>query len=398
MKRLISLIMSVLMIATMFCGFAVTSTAADSVANITIEAGEVQEDGTVEIKVWVKDNTPYGVFAFGFYVDYDETKLTPVTYKTATYGMNGFLEVSPMSAYVDFMYSQKANTSAAPVIACMYDAYKEGRTTKGYYAINDEGGNFLSLGSSTDAMYGYSMGWSDTYFDTWGVNASSLTIDADKGLLWATAKFTVNDGASGSAEITAIPEICQLARDDDSSGAHAFDEVAKTRVSATPAYVDLGSDEPEAPELPEGITMSVSEDVSIRTADPAGMRFVANVTATDFSVIDEMGVAIVKNGEVPGVGKTLKIPARVDMSGNYLHQYIQDETGAITGFVPGITATGSATYSGVLSNIKDANRSVNFDAYAYVVIDGNVFYSDACETENYNNILGLAEGDDTIAE
>ncbi|MBQ7006985.1 MAG: hypothetical protein IJN59_04070, partial [Oscillospiraceae bacterium] len=155
------------------------------------------------------------------------------------------------------------------------------------------------------------------------------------------------------------------------------------------------------PALPEGITLDVQAGVQARIdtydGNQTGLRFTTIATATDWSMIDEMGTAIVIAGTTPGVDTTLAVPARVDWDGDFLHNFTKNEEG-LRDFEDGIVSDKAAiTYTGVISNIKEANKDVDFQAYAYVIVDGKTYYSTTSATGNYNDIFGAAQDDPTIA-
>ena len=408
MKRILSLIMSVLMIATMFCGFAVTAddspfTGEGNPFDVTLIPSEVAEDGTFTVEIWVKDNnTTYGFEQLGFTVYWDEDKIAPNTtvVKDSTTSKNvpAFIEISGMNSYVDWVYSQKGALFTQATIVSAYSSLK---TTKppikvlGYYATGAEPYNYISVGFGGDADNSYPLTFNQDYIEAWGADSSGLALDAEKGIMWGTASFKVLEGASGDAKVWVIPDTVQLRKDDYIS---LYTTPTGTGVTCTPAVIDCGSDEPEVPALPEGITLDVAAEVSARTADPAGLRFVSTATATDWTNVSEMGTAIVKAGTKPGVDTTLVVPARVDYDGDYLQAYTKTEDG-LYDFEAGITTEkASVTYTGVLSNIKDANKDAEFTAYAYIIVDGVTYYSENSATASYNEIFGAAEADPSLQD
>jgi len=139
------------------------------------------------------------------------------------------------------------------------------------------------------------------------------------------------------------------------------------------------------------------DSASIRTGDPAGMRFTSNVSVQDWYGIAEFGTAIFVGGTMLDAETTLHVPARVDINGDrFLSDYTVDENG-IYSFVPGIIVDDtSITYTGVLSNIKASNFSRDFTAMAYFkTMDGEFIYVDSGCTRNANGVANDALSDDS---
>lgn len=401
MKRIISLIMSVLMIATMFCGMAVTSTAADQLpAHVTIVASE-PVDGVVDVEIWVKDNSAYGFHNVGFGIDWDETKLEPVT--TTVAGVESIFEITPMVDFVDAFNTYKNDTGSTAAVGSAYSLLKAGRVTLGQYLTGEAPYNWFAINHSGSAAYTCGFFFdSAVVADVMGDDAvAALGIDSEKGIKLGTASFKIKDGATGEAKIEAYTENGQvlLTRDDFVT----FDGLkAEEAMSFTPAVINCTT-EPAAPALPENVnTLEVQTGVSARkdtyNGDNIGLRFTTKVDVDNWTGVSEIGTAIVKKGTKPGVDTTLTVPARVDINGKYLQAHTKNEDGKYV-FTPGITtADTNVTYTGVISNIKPANVDVEFEAYAYIIVDGVTYYSANSESASYNEIFNAAQNDPTIAD
>lgn len=397
MKRIISLIMSVLMIATMFCGFAVTGNAADG-ENYTTTTLDVVDngDGTYNVKLWATDETPYGFVVLGIKLNIDETKLEYVPYHTASWTNPSNPEETKMQDYI---------FNITPAYNFADDTVQTRNETDVMITLGGDSNNKLerkkvfmyepavimkSSAAPTNAAFQFTQEYFDYCYNELWIDEpiKKATFDQDKGMLLAEAVIKVKPGASGDAVIST--ETFQLSI---AEGNNKGRTVEKVGCSTEDSYtIPLGSAEP-------AYELNVEDGASIRKEYPEGMRFTASVTAADFSAIDEMGVAIVKAGTEPDATDTptLKIPARVDTAGNYLHNYELNENGTKV-FTDGVIAeAGTVKFTGVLSNIKEANLSVEFTAYAYIKIDGEYTYSTTVCTRSYDAVLAKVV-DDVFAE
>lgn len=372
MKRIISLVMSVLMIMTMFCGFATTSTAADIPA-VPAEVNVVYEDngdGTFEVSWYVDDYTPYGWHRFDMVLVYDDA-CEPVL-KTVGNG----------SAYFRIWYAyQYFNVKLRSLATKNQIAGTAFNTTEVYLA---NGTNQIAIDTQ---LLGRGAGWSSDFITNVAeANPAEYAYSDEYGFLMASATFKLKEGET-SATIGADILTANVALSDQNGDYSGLSDTITVNSATIKAA--------EKPNLPAGITLNVEDGASIRTADPAGMRFYADVTADDFFVISEMGVAIVKENGVPGSDTTLKIPARVNTSGEYLQYYNTDDAGKKT-FIDGVKADYNGTtveFTGVLSNIKDTNLDQNFTAYAYVIVDGETYYSEAVCTRSYTQVETAANAE-----
>lgn len=143
-------------------------------------------------------------------------------------------------------------------------------------------------------------------------------------------------------------------------------------------------------------TAVTHDGASIRTGDPAGMRFTSTVSVPEnWYGIEEVGTAILVGGTVLGAETTLYVPARVDVNGDkFLHDYTLTDDGRYI-FHPGIVVEETQiTYTGVLSNIKASNFARDFTARAYFkTVDGEYIYAyDGC-TRNASAVANEALND-----
>lgn len=416
MKRIISMVMSILMIMTMFCGVLSVGSVADetfdnaeTLMNITLEAGEIQEDGTFTVSVWVQDTTPYGFFSLSFIPTWDGKVIAPlnvdpvIDWTIEDYTDRAYWDLAEAnnmmsqlhSQYDDGPLKQRYKTRAAVVTET-----GEHEETGGMYSIGHEIGIAISNTTGYPNAFGYNSSFKTDYvFDT-----TTFTYDDVKGALWATATFKVIDGASGSTTISASVKQATFAPELKSQ--ESVEDL--DRVSVTSDTINLGGEEePEASALPDGMTITVDKTASVRTTnDYEGIRFTTSVTVTDTEVwneVAEMGTAIVVSGSTPtaeGFGDTtLKIPARVEYhEGKYIQERVDNADGTLT-FTDGLLADAKAgteiKFSGVISKV--ANYNMEFDAYAYVKLtDGTVVFSDNYHTSSMQAVCEAAIGDTEV--
>ncbi|MBQ8696585.1 MAG: hypothetical protein IJ519_02590 [Clostridia bacterium] len=386
MKRIISLIMSVLMIATMFCSLVVVGNA-DGTENYATNTVELIDngDGTYTANFWTNDETVIdnpGFFVYGVNICWDEDKLEMIPVANVD-GTDYYVDLSNMLYWTDEANVAKIKraTKSAPSVAGQIFLDEEN------YCLYLEGAiPCFQFKSASSGTYKNPVCIDVAYMEDAGIDTEAFIVDAEKGLLMATCMFQPKAGATGTASVWT--DTFAIAVWDGSDSLTAVPKVGY--VTEVADSIDLGgATEPEITLEDMGINLAVQDGASIRTADPAGMRFTTIATSTNENVwadVQELGTAIVVNGTTPGVDTTLTIPARVNTSGEYLQAYDSNKV-----FSDGVTYTGSEiTYTGVLSNIKDANKAVEFTAYAYAVIDGVTYYSESSCTRSYD---AVAEAD-----
>lgn len=366
MKRIASLVMAMLMVVTTFCGIlSVTSTAdevydaCENVVEVTVVASEVAEDGTFDVEWWVKDNSPYGFLMAGFNLRWDDTKVAPVVDRTIE-GEDVYFNVSNVQYWLDEANVTKVKraSKAAPALSSQvivdeeaYEVFVAPTTTK------------LSVDYASTGLYTLGYGFSMEYFDEIGVDYEAFTMDETKGMLWATGKFQVLEGATGEAVVTAFAgnDAFTTCIDEEKISADGID-TGDSRVTITPATVTLPS-----AEEPSAVTLVTDDAASIRTNAPAGIRFSGEITATDWTGVTEFGIRLTK-GET-----SLDIPAKVDATGAVID-------------IAALTEGQTVEFNAVLSGLKEANYAADFTATTYVKYEdsteevGNAVVKNAADT------------------
>lgn len=357
MKRIASLVMAVLMVVTTFCGIlSVTSTADEvydactNLAQVTVEA-EVAEDGTIDVKWWVKDNSPYGFYFLGFDLTWDENKVEPVS--TYTYEEQDlYINLSNLQYWIDEATSNtiKRKTKSEPAIGSMtvidYDEWV-------IYA--DPGVSNVAI-KRIIGSYSKAAQFSMDYMDEYGIDYTMFEMDETKGLLCAEMKFQVKDGATGDAAFGATTMAGNLAAIDDASdGNYAYenldDSTKENAVAITTDSVPVGEEESSAVTL---VTKNSENGggASIRTAAPAGIRFSGSITATDWTNVTEFGIRVSKGGVSQDIKATV------------------DATGAVID-ISALEAGATVNFNAVISGLKEANYAADFTAQAYVKYGDN---------------------------
>lgn len=394
MKRILSLIMSVLMIATMFCGMAINSSALidyDSAEHSTNADGYIAKvtpvvadngDGTYDVVWYMDDYATYGWHRLDIKMLWTGVDGVVEEYASG----NAIINVWDLrNAAVD----GDANLNGKTV----YNGTARKNTDLGVDITGALGVTGAQIGIESSAA-GLQMALSKTFLeDIIGLDAADYNYNDTYGFPIGRGTFKLSEGSTVGTFYTEI--YTGNVATDDSTGQYAY----------TKEYFDLKTatieTTPAVPALPAGITLEVQEGVSARkdtyNGDHTGLRFTTVATATDWTNVSEMGTAIVKKGTKPGVDTTLAVPARVDIDGKYLQAHTKDENGKYV-FTPGVTTDeASVTYTGVISNIKDANLDVEFEAYGYIIVDGVTYYSANSVSACYSDILEKAQNDETLA-
>lgn len=424
MKRIISVVMSILMIMTMFCGVLSVGSVADVyedqmaqlAAYDTLMASSVKiidedpEDNLIDVQLWVKDMSPVGTQINEVYLSWDETKVAPVTLDYT--GTSGSYE----GVAFDITELKKYIYDSAPdkgwAIGTTHDYVAERRVVQSAYVTDED---------STVSPFKFSLWGSVTSFSPVDYSYEAIIAAEDyyeayytyteaDGLLWAQSTFEIKEGATGDVVFNSYfgtMAVYLPSAEDNTVASDVYIDVNDGRydydkVDEGSATYKLGGETTSA--LPEGMTVTVSDEASVRTTtDYTGIRFTTTVTVTDKALwgqVAEMGTVIVRTGDHPstdGVTK-LEIPARVE---NVYGNYIQDrsDSNSTEKFETGLNeyAQGldSIIYTGVLSEVLPQNYSKNFDAYAYIELtNGDVVYSQNFDTASMKTVCEAAANDD----
>lgn len=350
MKRILSYLSTFLAAAVFMTGaFSLRSQDAlqsTTPAAVTVVLGPVRQDQTFDVKIYVQDFTEYGFTDFGVELDWNATKVEPVTEQAEP----GAIRILPLRRFVSMAEKEAWCES---YMATQTSDIMEGADISDSFAGSSEPGGLCKIAYGSDSR---GLGFSRAYIEKWlKTDAEAFDYSDEYGFLFAQAVFRVKEDAGGVAGFSA--SVYTALQANDGSKQPGFTDV---KTLCKPGQAEL--------RLDNRVSLAVLQGASVRFTEPTGLRFTCTAEAEDFAAISELGTEISYGSE------RLRIPATVFLSG--------DPNSSEKG--------GKVTYTGVLTHIKTSHVAARFTARAYAVVNGVTVYSESDYTASLKETASAA--------